>query len=52
MRVLIVDDDMAIVDVIRDSVNWKKFGIEDVETACNVEQAKIILKEKKNRYYN
>lgn len=47
MRVLIVDDDMAIVDVIRDSVNWKKFEIEDVETACNVEQAKIILKEKK-----
>lgn len=46
MRVLIVDDDAAIIEVIRDSVNWEKLGIEDVETACNVERARALLNEK------
>lgn len=46
MRILIVDDDTAIVEVIRDSLNWEKLGITDVQTSCNVEKAKIILKEK------
>lgn len=44
MRVLVVDDDMAIVDVIKNTVDWEKLGIEQVHTAYNIEQAKEILK--------
>lgn len=45
MQVLIVDDDIATVDVIRYSVNWKKLGIEEVFTAYNISLAKTILLE-------
>lgn len=45
MRILIVDDDSAIIDVICDSINWKKLGITEVKTAFNAEKAKKILKE-------
>ncbi len=46
MRILIVDDDMAIVEAIRDTVNWSKLGIVEVETAYSAERARKILKEK------
>ncbi|MDE7313131.1 MAG: response regulator [Eubacterium sp.] len=46
MRVLIVDDDRAITESLSSSVNWRKLGITDVETAGNAQQAKRILKEK------
>lgn len=46
MRILIVDDDAAIIRAIRDSVHWEKLGITDVETACSAERAKKILKDK------
>lgn len=46
MQVLIVDDDIATVDVIRDTVNWEKLEVSQVFTAYNIEQAKRILKEK------
>lgn len=39
LRVLIVDDDMPTVEVIRLSVNWKRLGINDVMTAYNIDQA-------------
>lgn len=45
MRILIVDDDAAIIAVIRDSVNWEKIGITDVRTSCTVERARHILLE-------
>lgn len=45
ISVLIVDDDMATVSVIRDSVDWKKLGIEQVYIAYQVAGAKKILKE-------
>lgn len=41
--VLIVDDDVATVDVIRDTVDWGGLGITSVQEAYNVEQAKRIL---------
>ncbi len=46
MRILIVDDDMAIVEAIRDTVNWDKLGIAEVETAYGAGRAKKILEEK------
>lgn len=45
MKVLVVDDDHIIVDVIKNSVNWKRIGIEDIKIAYDVESAKTILKE-------
>ena len=40
MNVLIVDDDMATVDVICKSVNWSALHIDKVMTAYNIEKAK------------
>ena len=45
MQVLIVDDDMATVDVIKNSVKWKELGVSDIFTAYNIQLAKEILKE-------
>lgn len=45
MQVLIVDDDIATVDVIKTKVNWDKIGISGVFTAYNMERAKKILQE-------
>ena len=45
MQVLIVDDDMATVDVIKNSVKWKELGVSDIFTAYNIRLAKEILKE-------
>ena len=33
MQVLIVDDDMATVDVIQNSVKWKELGVTDTFAA-------------------
>lgn len=46
MRILIVDDDAAIIESIRESINWKKLGISQIETAYNADRAKRILVEK------
>ncbi|MDO4267980.1 MAG: response regulator, partial [Eubacteriales bacterium] len=43
MKILVVDDDMATVEAIRESVDWKKLGIDTVQTAYNIEQAKKLL---------
>ena len=43
MRVLIVDDDRATVDVIRDTVHWDSLEVSDVFTAYNIKEAKKIL---------
>jgi len=45
--ILIVDDDIATVEVIRSSIDWNKLDINDVQTAFNVSGAKKILLEKK-----
>lgn len=45
INVLIVDDDIATVEVIRDSLDWTKLGIDQVHTAYNVSSAKKILKD-------
>ena len=43
MRVLIVDDDIATVDVIRDTVDWSSLDVDDVFIAYNIKEAKKIL---------
>lgn len=43
MTILIVDDDITTVDVIRDSMNWDNFYIQQVEQAYNILSAKSIL---------
>lgn len=43
MQVLIVDDDTATVDVIRDTIHWKEIGIDEVFVAYNIDQAKKII---------
>lgn len=45
MKALIVDDDMTIIDVIRDSIQWEKIGIQEVFYAYNVKSAKQIVSE-------
>ncbi len=45
MQVLIVDDDMATVDVIQNTVNWKMLEVSRVYTAYNISSAKKILLE-------
>lgn len=47
MKVLVVDDDMATVDVIKNTVCWERLGISEVLTAFNMGQAQKILKEYK-----
>ncbi|MDY3919251.1 MAG: response regulator [Candidatus Limivivens sp.] len=43
MQVLIVDDDLATLDVIEKSVCWESLGIDRVWTAYNISRAKEIL---------
>lgn len=45
IQVLIVDDDIATVDVIQNTVDWNKLGVTDVYTAYNISFAKKILLE-------
>lgn len=42
-NLLIVDDDRAIVDEIKNNIQWQDFGIQEVYTAYNVAGAKKIL---------
>ncbi len=45
INILIVDDDIATVEVIRDSIDWEKLNIDIVHSAYNVSGAKKILLE-------
>lgn len=44
MKILIVDDDDVIVEVIKNSVHWDTLGIEKVYTACDSDNAKQIIR--------
>ena len=43
LQILIIDDDMATVEMIRDKVSWDKLGISNVFTAYNIGSAKAVL---------
>lgn len=45
MKVLIVDDDMATVDCIREQVDWAALGIDGIYSAYNISQAKDVILE-------
>jgi Response regulator containing CheY-like receiver domain and AraC-type DNA-binding domain len=45
INILIVDDDIATVEVIRDSIDWEKLNIDIVHSAYNVSGARKILEE-------
>ena len=47
MHVLIVDDDIATVDVVQNSVDWERLGITQTFSAYNINCAKKILLEEK-----
>lgn len=46
MRLIIVDDDLQTVEVIRDSIVWDMLGIHEVEIAYNVAGAIRLFEEK------
>ena len=43
MNILIVDDQRAIVESLRDGISWEKLGIDEVYTACSAREAKLLL---------
>ena len=46
MQALIVDDDIATVDVVENSIDWKSLGVTEIFTAYNISRAKEILSER------
>jgi Response regulator containing CheY-like receiver domain and AraC-type DNA-binding domain len=45
MRLLIIDDDIPTVDVIKERIKWDSLGIDNIESAYNIESAKDIIRE-------
>ena len=45
MRLIIVEDDLLTAEVVRDSINWDIFGIQEVQIAHNVSGAKKLFEE-------
>lgn len=43
MRILIVDDQRAIVESLRDGISWDTLGIEEVLIASSAKEAKLLL---------
>lgn len=43
MNILIVDDQRAIVESLRDGISWERLGIDEVFTACSAKEAKLLL---------
>lgn len=43
MNVLLVDDQKAIVDSLRNGINWERIHVDQVFTACSAREAKLIL---------
>lgn len=43
MNLLIVDDQKTIVKGLRDGIDWKTAGIDEVHTACSAREAKLVL---------
>ncbi|MDE7186994.1 MAG: hypothetical protein K2O13_05755, partial [Lachnospiraceae bacterium] len=43
MKLLLVDDQEAIVNSLRKAVPWDTLGIDEVFTACSAAEAKLVL---------
>lgn len=47
LKILLIDDEILTLNDLKRSVDWEKFGIQEIYTAMNIEKAKeILLKEK------
>ena len=47
MRLLLVDDERLILEELITITDWKRIGIDHIETAGNVEQAKGIIQSRR-----
>ena len=47
MNLLLVDDEVAMVQIMKEAVDWKKQGIKELYTAHNADEAKDILESTK-----
>ncbi len=45
MKILLVDDDIPTLEVIRDSIRWEAYGIHTVHTAYNISDAEKLIEE-------
>lgn len=43
MRCLLIDDDIPTVEVIRDMMDWREYGVSQVMTAHNIQDAKLLF---------
>ena len=43
MNVLLVDDQKAIVDSLKNGIRWDKLPVGQVYTACSAKEAKLVL---------
>lgn len=43
MNILLVDDQSAIVENLKNGIHWTELGFSDVYTACSAKEAKLIL---------
>ncbi len=43
MNLLLVDDEIAMIQIMKESIDWKKLGIHKVYTSYNAEEARDIL---------
>ena len=44
MNVLLVDDQKAIVESLKNGIQWGKLPVSQVYTACSAEEAKLVLR--------
>ena len=47
MNLLLVDDEVAMVQIMKEAVDWKRQGIKELYTAHNADEAKDILESTK-----
>ncbi|MGE5613285.1 MAG: helix-turn-helix domain-containing protein [Bacillota bacterium] len=45
MRSLLVDDDLPVLEVLKNTINWKSFGVYCIDTATNILNAQKIIRE-------
>ena len=50
MNLLLVDDEVYVVRTLQKKIDWERQGVDRVFTAFNVERAKEIFLQEKNRY--
>lgn len=44
MNVLLVDDEVVVINILKETIDWKALGVDHIFSACNAMEAKEILK--------